>query len=150
MGLLRMEESPSKVTGWLPSAASALKILSVVPEFATSMKLATGLMLPPVPSMVQQLSSSFTLAPNSVAALNAARVSADSRGFLRNDLPPAIVAIATALMVCDFDAGIKISPLRVDFRDSSFNFIIFTGSKNKPMQEYYKIASVSISGFINY
>jgi len=47
--------------------------------------------------------------------------SAEINDFLRIDLPSAMPAIATARIVCDLDAGIKISPDSFDFVVLRFN-----------------------------
>ena len=49
------------------------------------------------------------------AALVAARLSPDSRGWRMIDFPCASPAMVTALMVCDLLVGIRTSPRSVDF-----------------------------------
>jgi hypothetical protein len=60
------------------------------------------------------------------------RASSDISGFLSVETPSATAAKATARMVCDFEAGIWISPLKVepvDFIFTGFDFLYSTVTK---------------------
>jgi hypothetical protein len=53
----------------------------------------------------------------------AERASSDIRGFRITEVPSATAAKATALIVCDFEAGTTISPERTDAVDFIFTLI---------------------------
>lgn len=106
---------------------------------ATSIKLATELISLPTPSIIQLPSSVRILAPNSFAALNAACASADSSGFLSIDCPLAMEAMATARMVCDLEAGIRILPLSFECITLNFKSDLITERKNSGNRAFYKI-----------
>lgn len=72
--------------------------------------------------MIQSLPR-LTLAPISPAPVTADLASSDIRGFLSTEVPSAMAAKATARMVWDFEAGMRMLPLNIEDVD-----LIFTGS----------------------
>jgi hypothetical protein len=73
------------------------------------------------------------------AALAAARLSPDSRGWRMIDLPCARPAMVTARMVCDLLDGISTLPRRVDF-----SLIIFMGLFRTPQRVALSVEDRSV------
>jgi hypothetical protein len=93
-----------------------VKIRKEVPELPTSIRLHCSPGAPPIPRMFQSAFISIP-APISFAARRAALASSETSPLLSLEIPSAIQAKATALIVWDLEAGIRMLPDKADLFD---------------------------------